>query len=90
MTEYAELLIQQYLFPTPDEVKILTLPEFVKRLEACNFLLIDPKELRKKYTQYVYLHRQRAMLPVRSLQKVHIKRERRNYMEESKQNISLD
>jgi hypothetical protein len=43
--------------------------DFIKRLEDCKYLLIKPHEIRKKYTEYVWQNRPRALLPSRPLKR---------------------
>jgi len=38
-------------------------PDFIKKMEDSAYLLIKPHEIRKKYTEYVWQNKARALLP---------------------------
>jgi len=80
LREFAQLTINTYLFPassgllTPDRnprdtfsSERLTRSDFLCKLEDCDYLLLKPNELRKRFTDYVLTNKARAMLPSRNI-----------------------
>lgn len=53
-------MIDTYLFPSTSEKKEqLMKEEFIEMMEknTCNYIFIKSNEMRKKFTDYVYLHK---------------------------------
>ena len=66
LREFAVFIESSYLFPDKSQsAQYLTRKEFLKRMEESEYLIIKPNELRKKYTQFVYNNKLRALLPSR-------------------------
>lgn len=78
--EFSVHLVSTFLFPQSDDRQYLMRSDFLKKLDDCAFLLVKPHELRKKYTEFVWQNKARALLPTRVI----IKRGRGEAGEESK------
>jgi len=56
--DFAIFMIDSYLFPSTESRQSLFKMDFLKIMECCNYILIKPFEMRKKYTEYVLTHKQ--------------------------------
>ena len=60
--DFAINMIDTYIFPSSEKRASLFKVDFMKVMENCNYLFIKAPEIRKKYTEYVYTHRQQASI----------------------------
>ena len=56
--DFAFSMIDTYVFPSLEQRPSLLKQDFMKIMETCNYVFVKPHEIRKKYTEYVYTHRQ--------------------------------
>ena len=65
LREFSNHLSSLYLFPVTltEEKQYLNRQEFLKRIADFQYLLVKPNEVRKKFTEYVWQNKARALLP---------------------------
>jgi hypothetical protein len=88
MREFAKILSSTYFFNNESvEKQELSKKQFVNLLRECQYVLLKPNEIRKRYTDYVIKNSYRAYLPVENLKRTHPKRDKDSMLEESKLSI---
>lgn len=76
LREFSNHICSLYLFPsTLDDKQYMQRAEFLKRMEDCVYLLIKPNEIRKKYTEYVWQNKARALLPSKLMRRTATQRD---------------
>ncbi|CDW88208.1 UNKNOWN [Stylonychia lemnae] len=63
LREFGNHIASIFLFPSSEDRQYLMRPDFIKKMEESAYLLIKPHEIRKKYTEYVWQNKARALLP---------------------------
>ena len=69
LKEFSIHLSDSYLFPSSDDKQYLMRQDFIRKMEEHAYLLIKPHEIRKKYTEFVWQNKARALLPTRILRR---------------------
>lgn len=85
--DFAIDLIETFMFPPTEKRASLFKVDFMKVMENCNYLFIKAPEIRKKYTEYVYTHRQQASIAMKPIMR---KTKARETIEEGKDVSVLD
>lgn len=61
------MVCNDVLFPMTEDKDYLTRQDFFDKMADCNYVILKPNDLRKKFTEYVYQNKARAQMPSKPL-----------------------